>query len=90
MIHLIFKQIDSNDDFTFKNICTLKDVHGDWTGSSRLQHVSRRTSPFGVVTAVLRGSISSLMEERKFWEMRRASCSSGKSGWSLGVCFSKS
>lgn len=48
------------------------------------------TSPLGVVTAVLRGSISSLMEERKFWEIRRAFCSSGKSGWSLGVCFSRS
>lgn len=48
------------------------------------------TSPLGVVTAVLRGSISSLMEERKFCEIRKASCSKGKSGWSLGVCFSKS
>lgn len=90
MTHFIFKQTDSSDGFAFNSICTVKDVHGDWTGSSCLQHKSRRTSPFGVVTAVLRGSISSLMEERKFWEMRRASCSSGKSGWSLGVCFSKS
>lgn len=49
-----------------------------------------QTSPLGVVTAVLRGSISSLMEERKFWEIRRASCRRGKSGWSFGVCFSKS
>lgn len=90
MTHFTFEQMDSKDDFTFKNICTVKMVWGGRTRSSRSQHVRRLTSPFGVVTAVLRGSISSLMEERKFWEMRRASCSSGKSGWSLGVCFSKS
>lgn len=35
------------------------------------------TSPLGVVTAVLRGSMSSLMLDRKFWEIRRASWSSG-------------
>lgn len=35
------------------------------------------TSPLGVVTAVRRGSMSSLMLDKKFWEMRRASCSSG-------------
>lgn len=31
------------------------------------------TSPLGVVTAVRRGSMSSLMLDRKFWEIRRAS-----------------
>lgn len=81
--------MDSNEVFTVNNVAKVKEVRADWTGSSRWD-VTKRTSPFGVVTAVLRGSISSLMEERKFWEMRRASCSSGKSGWSLGVCFSKS
>lgn len=81
--------MDSNEDFNVNNFAKVKEVRADWTGSSPWD-VTKRTSPFGVVTAVLRGSISSLMEERKFWEMRRASCSSGKSGWSLGVCFSKS
>lgn len=56
----------------------------------RVVRTHTQTSPLGVVTAVLRGSISSLMEERKFWEIRRASCRRGKSGWSFGVCFSKS
>lgn len=48
------------------------------------------TSPFFTVMDCRRGVISSLMLDRKFCEMRRASCSSGWSGWPGGVCFSKS
>lgn len=48
------------------------------------------TSPFFTVMDCRRGVISSLMLDRKFCEMRRASCSSGWSGWLGGVCFSKS
>lgn len=47
----------------------------------RLVHAPRApeqlTSPFWTVMDGLRGVISSLMLDRKFWEMRRASCRSG-------------
>ena len=36
------------------------------------------------------GVVSSLMLDRKFWEMRSASWSRGWSGWLEGVCFSRS
>lgn len=64
-----------------------------WYGryTSKRKKVSHtHTSPLGVVTAVRRGSISSLMLDRKFWEIRRASCSRAKSGCSFGVCLSRS
>lgn len=48
------------------------------------------TSPFFTVMDCRRGVISSLMLDRKFCEIRRASCSRGWSGWLEGVCFSKS
>lgn len=48
------------------------------------------TSPFFTVMDCRRGVISSLMLDKKFCEMRSASCSSGWSGWLGGVCFSKS
>lgn len=48
------------------------------------------TSPFFTVMDCRRGVISSLMLDRKFCEMRRASCSREWSGWLDGVCFSKS
>lgn len=48
------------------------------------------TSPFLTVIDCRRGVVSSLMLDRKFWEIRRASCRSGWSGWLVGVCLSKS
>lgn len=48
------------------------------------------TSPFFTIMDCRRGVISSLMLDRKFWEMRRASCNSGWSGWLGGVCFRRS
>lgn len=52
--------------------------------------LSTLTSPFLTVMDCLRGVISSLILDRKFWEMRRASCNSGWSGWLEGVCFRRS
>lgn len=48
------------------------------------------TSPFLTVIDWRRGVVSSLMLERKFWEIRKASCRSGWSGWLVGVCLSRS
>jgi len=48
------------------------------------------TSPFFTVIDWRRGVISSLMLDKKFWEIRRASCRRGRSGWLDGVCFSRS
>lgn len=48
------------------------------------------TSPFLTVTDWRRDVVSSFMLDRKFWEIRRASCRRGWSGWPLGVCLSKS
>lgn len=87
----VISTIPSHDNYMFL-LCLwlITCKNRSFKGPKNTWHTITHTSPLGVVTAVLRGSISSLMEERKFWEIRRASCSSGKSGWSLGVCFSRS
>ncbi|TNN70765.1 hypothetical protein EYF80_019048 [Liparis tanakae] len=45
-----------------------------------LECVVSLTSPFLTVMDCLRGVVSSLMLDRKFWEIRKASCRSGWSG----------
>lgn len=48
------------------------------------------TSPFFTVMDWRRGVLSSLMLDRKFCEIRRASWRRGWSGWLEGVCLSRS
>lgn len=48
------------------------------------------TSPFLTVIDWRRGVVSSFMLDKKFWEIRKASCRRGWSGWLVGVCLSKS
>lgn len=55
-----------------------------------LEPLWRLTSPFFTMVDWRRGAVSSLMLDRKFWEIRKASWRSGWSGWLLGVCLSKS
>jgi len=51
--------------------------HNQYLGTEKIMEAGRLTSPFFTVMDCRRGVISSLMLERKFCEIRRASCRSG-------------
>lgn len=63
--------------------------------SSHPQNITSPTSPTWLTSPFFRpdwrrAPVSSLILDRKFWEILKASCRSGWSGWLLGVCLSKS